>query len=109
MDTGRTPITTEQPIPKIDIITVMKPLDVRDFLPKIEYMIKGATISSEAKDLQKMLEAFIEQNKELISNGIEFQNDSDMKSFTNGFRNALAIVNLWIDSLHITQLPTQDK
>ena len=48
MDAERIPITTEQaaPIPKIDIVSVMKPLDVHDFLPKMEYMLKGATVSS---------------------------------------------------------------
>ena len=109
-NTERIPITTDNPTsaPKIDIVTVMKPLDVHDFLPRIEYMLKGATISSEAKDLQGMLQAFIEENKELINNGEEFKSDADMRLFTDGFKNALAIVNLWIDSLYITHLPTQE-
>lgn len=110
MDTERIPITTEQstPMPKIDIVPVMKPLDVHDFLPKMEYMLKGATVSSEAKDLQKMLESFLGENQELINNGSEFKDSTEMKSFTDGFRNAIAIVNLWIDSLYITQLSTQE-
>lgn len=111
MESERTPIISEQstPIPKIDIVSVMKPLDVHDFLPKVEYLIKGATISSEAKDLQDMLESFLSENQELINNGLEFKDDTEMKLFTDGFRNALAIVNLWIDSLYITQLPTQEQ
>ena len=110
-NTERIPITpdTATSIPKIDIVTVMKPLDVHDFLPRVEYMLKGASISSEAKDLQSMLQAFIEENKELINNGEEFKNDTDMRLFTEGFRNALAIVNLWIDSLYITQLSAQEQ
>lgn len=110
VDAERIPITTEQvtPIPKIDIVSVMKPLDVHDFLPKMEYMLKGATVSSEAKDLQKMLESFLGENHELINNGVEFKDSAEMKSFADGFRNALAIVNLWIDSLYITQLSTQE-
>lgn len=109
-NTERIPITTDNSasIPKIDIVTVMKPLDVRDFLPRVEYLLKGASISSEAKDLQNMLQLFIGENKELINNGTEFKNDNDMRLFTDGFRNALAIVNLWIDSLYITQLSTQE-
>ena len=110
MDAERIPISAEQPtpIPKIDIIPVMKPLDVHDFLPKMEYLLKGASVSSEAKDLQKMLEAFLGENQELINNGLEFKDNAEMKSFTEGFRNALAIVNLWIDSLYITQLSPQE-
>lgn len=109
-NTERIPITTDNPtsIPKIDIVTVIKPLSVQDFLPRVEYLLKGASVSSEAKDLQSMLQAFLEENKELINNGEEFKSDSDMRLFTDGFRNALAIVNLWIDSLYITQLSTQE-
>lgn len=106
MDAERIPITTEQttPIPKIDIVSVMKPLDVHDFLPKMEYLLKGVTVSSEAKDLQNMLESFLGENQELINNGAEFKDSAEMKSFTDGFRNALAIVNLWISSLYITNI-----
>lgn len=106
MSVERTPIVAEQTtsIPKIDIVSVMKPLDVHDFLPKMEYMLQGATVSSEAKDLQKMLESFLGENQELINNGSEFKDNAEMKSFIEGFRNALAIVNLWIDSLYITQV-----
>ena len=107
MNEERVPIVTDtqaMSTPKIDVVSVMKPLDVHDFFPKMEYLIKGATVSSEAKDLQKMLESFLEENKELINNSSEFKDAAEMKSFTEGFRNALAIVNLWIDSLYITQL-----
>lgn len=110
MDAERTPITSEKQVtmPKVDIVPVMKPLDVHDFLPKMEYMLKGATISTESKDLQGMLESFLKENQELINNGSEFKDNIEMNTFIEGFRNALAIVNLWIDSLHITQIETQE-
>jgi hypothetical protein len=110
MDAERTPITSEKQVtmPKVDIVPVMKPLDIHDFLPKMEYMLKGATISTESKDLQGMLESFLKENQELINNGSEFKDNTEMNTFIEGFRNALAIVNLWIDSLHITQIETQE-
>ena len=90
--------TIATPIPKIDIISVMKPLDVHDFLPKMEYMLKGATVSSEAKDLQKMLESFLGENQELINNGVEFKDSAEMKSFTDGFRNRCCLLGCNWDS-----------
>lgn len=96
-------ISSENGAPKAEIVAVMKPLEVTDFLPKVEYHLQGVTVSTEALDLKSMFHAFLEENKELITNGTDTSNMDALDSFTKGFRNAVAITQLWIDSMYITQ------
>ena len=103
-NTERVPISSENnmAIPKANIVLVTKPLEVQDLLPKVEFLLSNMTVSSEAKDLQNMLVAFLKENESLVNNGEPLKEHQSVRDFTDGFRNAIAIVNLWIDSLYVT-------
>ena len=103
-NTERVPISAENnmTIPKANIVLVTKPLEVQDLLPKVEFILSNMSVSSEAKDLQNMLVAFLKENESLVNNGEPLKEHQSVRDFTDGFRNAIAIVNLWIDSLYVT-------
>lgn len=95
-DVERTPVISE---PAAEIVAVMRPIHVTDFLPKVAYQIQGAEVSTEALELKEALEAFLEKNQEVIPNGAVTTDPDALEQFTKGFRNAIALVELWIDSM----------
>lgn len=105
---NRTPIQTEkeqntlQQPPVLNVVTVGNPLDIRDFMPRKGYKFDGATIGSESEDLKEMFKKFLEENAELVSTDMISESEPD--GYVHGFRNAVAILHLWIDSMYITDL-----
>lgn len=104
----RTPIqlekeqnTTQQP-PVLNVVTVGNPLDIRDFMPRKGYKFEGAVVSSESDDLKDMFKKFLEENAELVSTDMISESETD--GYVHGFRNAVAILHLWVDSMYITDI-----
>lgn len=88
----------------MEIVQVAKPLQVTDFLPKVAYQIQGAAISTEAQDIKEALYAFLGINQDVILNGANTTDPNDLEQFTKGYRNAIAMVELWIDSQYVTKM-----
>lgn len=103
---NRTPIQTEQnqespqQAPVLNVITVGSPWDIRDFMPRKGYKFDGANISSQSQELKDMFKAFLEENAELVN--ADLTSESEVDGYIHGFRNAVAILHLWIDSMYIT-------
>lgn len=102
----RTPVQApgaqQQSLPAMEIVPVMKPIQLTDFMPKVGYQIQGATISTDAQQVKEALYAFLELNQEVIPNGANTTDPNDLEQFTKGYRNAIAMVELWIDSQYVT-------
>ena len=92
---------TQKP-PILNVVAVGNPWDIRDFMPRKGYKFDGAVVSTESDDLKEMFKVFLEENAELVNSDIT--TESDTEGYIHGFRNAVAILHLWIDSMYITEL-----
>ena len=101
-DTKREPIVTAN-APPVEIITVVRPLSVSEFTPVYDYQLTGLKVSDDAVALKEMFISFLDENKELVLNGIDATNIPQREMFTQGFKNAVALFRLWIDSINIIQ------
>ena len=83
----RTPIQTNS------VAMVKLPPIVESLYPDYRYQFQSKEVPEEADHMYSKLQDFIKTNSELV------QNNQD--SFSSGFKNALAIVRLWIDSIYV--------
>lgn len=68
----------------------------QDLLPDYQYQFQNVPSSDEAVLMYQSLVDFMETNSELALNGIE-----DKDEYKKGFKRAVALVRLWIDSLYL--------
>lgn len=80
-------------------------LELSDFIPKHQYKFNNTQVSEEASEMYGSLKSFLELNQELITN----QNISDPEEYAKGFRQAIAICGLWIDSIYIEREGNNDE
>lgn len=71
-------------------------MELDDFLPKYEYILKGKEVSDDSKYMKESLVGFLALNQELI---IHPQGDTD--EYIRGFKQAIAITKLWLDSIYV--------
>lgn len=74
-------------------------LDINDFLPRFEYILKGREVSDEAKTLKQSLVGFLELNQELLINN----SGSNPEDYARGVKQGVAVCKLWIDSVFVPQ------
>ena len=73
-------------------------LDINDFLPRFEYILKGREVSDEAKALKQSLVGFLELNQELLINN----SGINPEDYARGVKQGVAICKLWIDSVFVS-------
>jgi hypothetical protein len=86
----------QEPSPVFNVIEVGTPLTLFDLMPKKQYQFQGAKVNEQAGELKEMLQQFLQQNEEIV---INIKSDPD--GYIEGFRSAISLVNLWIDSMYI--------
>lgn len=88
----RTPIIS----PELEVVLVQTAPSFQDLLPDYQYQFQNVPSSDEAVLMYQSLVDFMETNSELALNGIE-----DKDEYKKGFKRAVALVRLWIDSLYL--------
>lgn len=96
--TMRVPVS--EPRPKLDVIKISSHLNISDLVnPRDEFKFTKAVIAPEAEELKEGFKAMLGENWELVS-----QDKDEPLGYIKGFQNAVAIMNLWIDSMYITAI-----
>lgn len=80
-------------------------LDFKDFLPEFAYQMSGVDESPKVRERKEHYEMFLHENFELICNQMVNCNISvgDKDTYLRGFKDAVAITELWLSSLAITE------
>ena len=89
----RKPIITE---PK-QIVVVQTQPTIRDLIPDYQFQFQDDIPSEEANHMYTELLDFLSTNEELA-----LMNINDKVEYGNGFKKAIAMVKLWIDSIYLT-------
>lgn len=93
----REPIqTTNEPV---TIEYVPAQLSLVDFIPKHRYQFSEGSVLPEADDMYNNLLQFLDVNQEIILS----QETSDQDEFAKGFKQAIALSRLWIDSMYLVR------
>lgn len=92
-----------------DITVVARKLSSEDFTPNYDFQIQGIAIDEEESARQKQyLQMFLKENFEVLESQTSGMNVEQINAYLKGAKDAIAFVNLWIDSLNTLELPTQD-
>lgn len=94
MSMKRTPIIT----PELEVMLVQTAPVFQELLPDYQYQFQNVSSSEEATMMYQSLVEFMETNSELALSGIE-----DKDEYKKGFKRAVALVRLWIDSLYLSE------
>lgn len=80
-------------------------LGFKDFLPEFSYQVSDIPESEQAKERQDQYELFLQENFELILDQMLGCNISveDKDIYLRGFKDAIAITELWLNSLAIPE------
>ena len=89
----RKPILTT---PK-QIIMVQSQPTIRDLLPDYAFQFQDEAPSEESNHMYLELLDFLSTNEELAT-----MNINDKTEYSNGFKRAIAMVKLWMDSIYLT-------
>lgn len=89
----RKPIITE---PK-QIVMVQSPPTVHDLIPDYQFQFQDTPQHEESTKMYDDLVDFISTNEELAVMDINIKDE-----YCKGFKRALSMVRLWIDSMYIT-------
>jgi hypothetical protein len=105
MSNNNTPIEVVQ-VPR----NLYELLNFNSFLPDFAYRVDGYVESINERERKVNFEQFLQENYELILNqmmscGISVENKD---IYLRGFRDALAITELWISSPHISGKVLED-
>ena len=82
-----------RPIINNNVVRVQLPPTVESLIPEYRYKFETAKVPTEADQMYESLLQFIRQNTDLIQ--------SDQNTFTEGFKNSLAVIPLFIDSIYL--------
>lgn len=88
----RTPIIS----PELEVVLVQIAPAFQELLPDYQYQFQNVPSSEEATLMYQSLVEFLETNHELALSGIENKDE-----YKKGFKRAIALVRLWIDSLYL--------
>lgn len=102
----REPIQKQPDCTEMNVVRVVKTTVIDDLLPREEYHIEGAPVDlNMSSEYQGYLEQFLRENQE-----IAFRSSDTSDTYIEGFRKAIALVNLWIESLYMpTSSPTDQN
>lgn len=92
MTPERKPIITEPH----QITLVQSPPSIHDLLPDYQYQFQNHTPNAESTKMYNELVDFISTNEE-----IAVMNITDKTEYGNGFKRAMAMVRLWLDSMYL--------
>ena len=88
----RKPIITE---PK-QIVMVQTQPTIHDLIPDYQYQFQSDTPDEEANHMYAELIDFLSTNE-----GLAIMDISDKAEYSKGFKRAIAMVRLWIDSIYL--------
>ena len=92
----RHPIISSENSQGVPIRIVQAPLGAEHLLPTYKFEFQSGKISDEAVQMKSDLTEFIKTNAD-----IALPSDSvDHSAYVSGFQKAVAIVQLWIDSIY---------
>ena len=76
------------------ITVVQPPPSIKDMLPEYQYQFVDQSVSSESAGMYQSLVEFLTENEEFV-----LQNSNPQ--YALGFKQAIALTRLWLDSLYI--------
>ena len=77
---------------------VQNPVSVPELLPTYRYQFQDVPIPNESSLMYDNLIEFLKENEELL-----IENTSAKDAYVQGFKKALAVTRLWMDSLYVEQ------
>lgn len=78
-----------------------------DTSPMFDYVLQGMDVDPEADNQKLYLQEFLKENSELLSNALENRDIKEIEVFMSGFKHAISMINLWIDSLNAVSPTTE--
>ena len=91
----RVPISAE-----VEVVMVQNPPTFQELLPDYHYQFNNTPTSPEAAAMYQSLVEFLTTNGELALTGIEVKDE-----YIKGFKRAIALVRLWVDSMYLGDNP----
>lgn len=88
----RVPITADP----LEVIVVQNTPTFQELLPDYQYQFQNLPQSDEAVAMYQSLVEFLDTNAELALADIQ-----DKDEYKKGFKRAIALVRLWVDSLYL--------
>ena len=88
-----TPVTNEN----LNVVMVQNATTFNDLLPDYQFQFQGRQPSQEAESMFASLVDFIQTNEEMAVMNIETKDE-----YIKGFKRALALTRLWMNSLYLT-------
>ena len=92
----RTPIQTN--LENLAVVMVQNSTTFSDLLPDYQFQFQGREPSQEAENMYNSLVDFLHTNEEMAIMSIENKDE-----FTKGFKRALAMTRLWMNSLYLSE------
>lgn len=96
----RHPIITEN----LNVVMVQNATTFNDLLPDYQFQFQGKQPSQEAESMFSSLVDFIQTNEEMAVMNIETKDE-----YVKGFKRALALTRLWMNSLYLEGDKTNDN
>ena len=90
---NRNPIITEN----LNVVMVQNATTATDLLPDYQFQFQNIPPSEEAESMFSSLVDFIQTNEEMAVMNIETKDE-----YIKGFKRALALTRLWMNSLYLT-------
>ena len=96
----RHPIITEN----LSVVMVQNATTVTDLLPDYQFQFQNTPPSEEAERMFSSLVDFVQTNEEMAVMNIETKDE-----YVKGFKRALALTRLWMNSLYLEGDKTNDN
>jgi hypothetical protein len=88
-----------------NVIAVASKLKAADFIPNYEFQLQDVVVNADEAARQKeYLKMFIEENFSIIENNSAGMPVDQLSTYLKGAKDAIAFVNLWIDSLNVMEV-----
>ncbi len=87
--------------PEGALVTLHPVISSGSITPLAEYKLQGVAIDPFAESQKEYLQNFLTENLDLLNTILENKDINEIEVFMSGYRQALSMVNLWIDSMNI--------
>lgn len=94
-------------IPKVTVTKVVSQPTYEDFLPKFAYKLEGLSVTETAVELKSMFKEFMKTNEDLVTPEL-YPDTSEYRGYQQGYASAVALFNLWIDSINVNQATIEE-
>ena len=85
----------------VNIVPVARKLQPEDFIPNYDYQLQGIPVDEvESQKQKQFLQMFLVENFEILESQTAGMSIDQINSYIKGAKDAMAFVNLWIDSLN---------